>query len=195
MATFADYAHATSTTMPAPKNRRHSQQKHNPYKGLTYTLMDELMASEKQAMPKASQHYQVERFRAALTALERAPTPSVTDWRIVSDAVNLMETLIKEGPWPMLGGGVGEVEDGRGLLMDAITALAIAGARHQQEGKPIRLDGPGMLALRGLVEDYAEILAALPHRTMILAHRKTEKRMRDIFQGKRKPHDVEVVSL
>ncbi len=59
-----------------------------------YSLMDELMASGTEPMPKAKQRYQLTRMYEGLRAMETAPEPTVDDWRVVSDAVNLMETLI-----------------------------------------------------------------------------------------------------
>jgi hypothetical protein len=56
-----------------------------------------------------------------LAAMEKAPSPTTDDWRVVSDAVNLMETLIET---------MQVCEDSSGLLMDAITAMAHAGRRN-----------------------------------------------------------------
>jgi hypothetical protein len=104
---------------------------------------------------------------------------------VVSDAVNLMETLTVE---------MQVCEDTSGLLMDAITALAMAGRRNLAGGA-IRLDGAGIQAVRAILEDYAALLDVLPARTMIRCHRLTEQRLHEIFDGKRKPHDVLVTSM
>lgn len=121
----------------------------------------------------------------SLASIETQPNPTTDDWRILSDAVNLMETLVT----------MGEVEDESGLLMDGVRALAEAGRRHMQQGLPIRLDAKGMHAVRAVLEDYSYVLENLPARTMIRCHRATEKRIREILAGKKKPHDVEVLSL
>jgi uncharacterized protein YyaL (SSP411 family) len=120
-----------------------------------------------------------------LAAMEKAPSPTTDDWRVVSDAVNLMETLIET---------MKVCEDTKGLLMDAITAMAMAGKRNTAGGA-IRLDGAGIQAVRAILEDYAALLDVLPARTMIRCHRLTEKRLHDLLDGKRKPHDVEVTLL
>jgi hypothetical protein len=120
-----------------------------------------------------------------LAALEKSPEPKMTDWQVVSDAVNLMETLTVE---------MQVCEDTSGLLMDAITALAMAGRRNLAGGA-IRLDGAGIQAVRAILEDYAALLDVLPARTMIRCHRLTEQRLHEIFDGKRKPHDVLVTSM
>jgi len=117
--------------------------------------------------------------------MEQAPNPTTDDWRVVSDAVNLMETLIET---------MKVCEDDSGLLMDAVTALAMAGRRNLA-GSVIRLDGAGIQAVRAILEDYAVLLDVLPARVMIRCHRLTEKRLHELLDGKRKPHDVEITSL
>jgi uncharacterized protein YyaL (SSP411 family) len=128
--------------------------------------------------------HQLTRMWQGLAAIETSPAPTTDDWRVCSDAVNLMETLV----------GQGVVSDDSGLLMDAVEALAVAGKRHLK-GAPIRLDARGIQSVRAVLEDYAAVLDAVPARTVIRAHRATEKRIRDILKGKRRPHDVEVVDL
>ena len=147
-----------------------------------YTLMQELCASPTQPLPSEWRNHQLTRMWEGLRDLEQHPDPGTNAWRVCSDAVNLMETLVEQG----------EVQDAQGLLADAIEALALAGKRHFQGG-PLRLSGPGMQAVRGVLEDYAEVIAVLSARTMIRAHRLTEKRIHDILAGRRKPHDVEIV--
>lgn len=149
----------------------------------TYTLMSELMASPTAPMPADKIRHQLTRMYQGLDAMERADQPTKDDWRVCSDCVNLLETLIT----------MGELQDDTGLLMDAITALAMAGRRNL-EGKPLRLSGEGMQAVRAVLEDYAEAIQVLPERTMVRCHRLTEKRMQEIMAGKRLPHDVEVVA-
>jgi len=97
----------------------------------------------------------------------------------------MVETLIDD---------LREMQDPDGLLMDAITALAMAGKRNLA-GKKIRLDGPGIIAMRSLLDAYQEAVECLPARIMIRAHRRTERRLWDIQDGRRRPHDVEVVKL
>jgi hypothetical protein len=59
-------------------------------------------------------------------------------------------------------------------------------------GKPLRLDAAGILAVRAVLEDYASLLDTLPERTIVAAHRITEKRIRAILAGKTHTHDVVV---
>ena len=150
-----------------------------------YTLLDEMAASPTEPLPLAWKTYQLTRMYEGLSAMEKAPSPTTDDWRVVSDAVNLMETLIET---------MQVCEDSSGLLMDAITAMAHAGRRNTAGGA-IRLDGAGIQAVRAVLEDYAALLDVLPARAMIRCHRLTEKRLHELLDGKRKPHDVEITAI
>lgn len=151
----------------------------------TYSVLDELMASTTEPMPAEKRTHQLSRMWQGLAAIEHAPKPTAEDWRVCSDAVNLLETLVRD---------MRVAEDSQGLLMDAITALATAGRRHFANGA-IRMDGPGIHAVRAVLEDYAALLDLLPARTVVRAHRLTERRIHQIHTGKLKPHDVEVMDL
>jgi hypothetical protein len=87
-----------------------------------------------------------------------------------------------------------QVEDPDGMLPDAVAAMALAGKRYFTHGV-IRLDGRGLVAVRGLIDDYASLIAALPARTTIRAHRLTEQRLQDISTGKKRPHDIELTNF
>jgi len=76
-----------------------------------------------------------------------------------------------------------------------VAALALAGARHLQDGVPIRLDGRGIQAVRAVLADYSAMLDTLSDRTMTECHRLTERRLHDIQAGRRRPHDVEIMKL
>lgn len=160
----------------------------------TYDHWSELAASPTEPLPLEKVEHQLTRMWEGLAAIEKAPAPTTDDWRVCSDAVNLMETLTTEGPWNDCDGALVEVNDESGLLADAIAALAMAGKRNMA-GKPIRLDAPGILAVRSILEDYAAILKVLPARTMVRVHRLTEKRISEILAGRSRPHDVEIIDL
>jgi hypothetical protein len=162
-----------------------SNHKNRGFKPVTYTLVHELMASPTQPMPQNLRTHQLNRMYSGLRSMETAPTPNTDDWRVVSDSVNLMETLVLN---------MKICEDASGLLLDAVTALALAGRRHMQ-GHNIRLDAPGIQAVRAVLEDYAQLLDILPHRVMVRCHRLTERRIQGIQAGHRQQHDVEVVAI
>ncbi len=150
----------------------------------TYSKIDMLMASPIAPMPERLRLHQLTVMWQGLRSIETAAEPTTNDWRVCSDAVNLMETLVTQGV----------VEDGSGLLNDAIAALAMAGRRHVAGGH-IRLDASGIQAVRAVLEDYAAMVAVLPHRTMVRCHRDTEARIRDIMAGKRQAHDITVMAI
>lgn len=161
------------------------RKKRHPHLVKQYTMLDEMMASPTEPLATEKRQHQLLRMYQGLASLETSPEPSTEDWRLCSDAVNLMETLVLE---------MKVCEDTTGLLMDAITALAKAGQRHMAGG-PIRLDGSGIQAVRAVLSDYADVLEALPARTMVRCHRLTEKRIHDILEVRKRPHDVEITRL
>lgn len=126
----------------------------------TYTMLDEMLSSPTSPTPTSSRVHQLTRMWGGLHSIESESDPSTDDWRVCSDAVNLLETLVEQGI----------VVDVSGLLHDAVTALAMAGQRHYSHGV-IRLDAQGIQSVRAVLEDYAACLDALPHRTMIRCHR------------------------
>lgn len=158
--------------------------KRKPPPKYRYTILDEMMASPTDTLPESHITSQLNAMWSGLTELETGANPSREHWAVCSDSVNLLETLVLKR----------QVEDGQGLLQDAITALAQAGQRSVK-GMPLRLSGPGIQAVRAVLEDYSSVIEQLPARIMIRAHRLTERRIREISQGKRRAHDVEVVAL
>lgn len=166
----------------------------NPFAPKTYTLVDEMMASPTQPLPEAYRLHQVGLMRSGFEAMVSSPNPSNIDWRLVSDAVNLMETFCTQGPWLDMDGELSDIPDTHGLMPDAVAAMAMAGKRKLTRGA-LRLDGEGILAIRTMLDSYADLLLVLPHRTVVRCHRMTERRMLKIYHGLKSAHDVEVVSL
>lgn len=170
------------------------RRKHQPAIRETYSWVTELMARPDAPLPERDRTHHVTVILQALRSLERDEAPSTDDWRLCSDAVNMMETLCTHAGWTDATGAPVLFSDASGLLMDAITALALASKRHRKGG-PIRLSGEGIQAVRAIVEDYAGMLEQLSARSIIRAHRLTERRLRAILSGRSRPHDVEVVDL
>lgn len=160
----------------------------------TYTLLDEMMASPTELLPEEKRRYQLDRMKAGLKSIETGDSPSPQDWRMCSDAVNIMETLVTHGVWKDCGGDDVQITDADRLIPDAIAGLAMAGKRSL-DGKHIRLDGPGINAVRAILEDYETMLNHLSARSIIRAHRLTERRIQEILHGKRQKHDVTVMAL
>jgi hypothetical protein len=144
-------------------------------------MLDAMMASPTEPLPIEKRMYQLQVMWQGMDNLEKSPSPTVNDWQVVADAINMMEALRD----------IGAVEDPDGALDDAIQAMGKAGYRSLG-GKNIRLDGAAINLMRGILEDYCEALNALPARTVISAHRYAEKRIQAILKGKKHKHDVVV---
>lgn len=159
-----------------------------------YTMLDEMLASPSEPIHPDKRIHQLFAMRQAFDNLLHSPEPTTHDWRLCSDAVNMMETFVTRKTWLDCDGDPVDIEDNSGLLQDAITALAIAGQRHRKGGH-IRLDAAGINAVRAILDDYAALAETMPARALIACHRATEKRIHAILRGKRKPHDVEVMAM
>lgn len=74
--------------------------KHRQFATSPYSAIDELMASPSQPLPQAKRTYQLTMMHDALHDMRNAPNPGSKSWRVLSDAVNLLETLVTEGEAP-----------------------------------------------------------------------------------------------
>lgn len=165
------------------KTTRYARNKRAQGSPYTYGPADVLAASATAPMPKATRTHHLNVMWQGLAAIETAAAPSNEDWRVCSDAVNYMETMVRSGL----------CLDERGLIADAIAALAQA-FKRKVAGGVIRLNGQGIQAVRAVLEDYAEVLATIPHQHAVLAHMQTERRVRQYLTGKRRPPDVELIA-
>ena len=167
--------------------------------GLTYkyTLLDEISASTVHPISEFDRENRMGRMRHALKNIVSGESPCKIDWEHCAECVNLMETLIRKnsGTWLDCDGKEAQVVDASGLLDDAILAMANAGVRSSK-GKGMRLDGPGIVAVTAVMDDYEDLVAQLPARTIIKAHRSTERRtMEIILYGGKKGEDIHIVDL
>ena len=150
----------------------------------TYSLIDVLLASATTPTPAPQRAHQLTRMYEGLRSIERDASPTPDDWRVVCDAVNLMETLVSQDV----------ALDASGLLQDAARALKDAAIRYKTSGV-LRLDATGIQSVRAVLEDYAEALEILSHRTMVNCHRLTEAHIHAIQAGRPQPHDIDVTKL
>ena len=148
-----------------------------------FTLLDELQASSTLPVPEHRLNGHLIRVHEGLMSLERDAVPPLDAWRELSDAVNILESLVD----------MGIVSDDDQQIIDAKNAMGHAGARHQETGV-MRLTGEGIQILRGLLEDYGTVVQALTERQFISACRRTERRVRQILRGVVRPGD-KVVAL
>ena len=108
-----------------------------------------------------------------------AKNPTSFCWSVVSDSINLLETLIND-----------EVAaDNDGLIDEAIEAMVCASVAIKSKTK-VELSESQTNAIRAVLEDYEMCLNLLPARQIIRTHRRTEKRLLEIKRGKRQPQDV-----
>lgn len=124
----------------------------------TYSLMDELLASPTEPLPLKKREWQLGRMREALENCKVKSEPK--DAQVLSTAIDLMVTLQDRG----------YLEDADNALEDGMVALM----------QP-NLNDIEVRTFEGILEDYQMVMENLPARTMIAAHRATEKRL-----GKRK---------
>ena len=137
----------------------------------TYTMMDVMMASPERPLPEHKRTHQLLIMYEALHSLEQDPKPQTIHWDRVNNSILMMEALL----------GMGHIQDPDGLLLDAVEALGKAGFRSM-EGQTLRLDGKDIMTVRGVLEDYSNIIHVMPERTMIQAHRKAEQRVIKIIK-------------
>ena len=150
---------------------------------LTYSMLDVMMSSPDRPMKDSARNHQLTRMWSGLAALETAVTPTQQDWIAVSDAVNMMETLVE----------MGFAKDEDNLIEEAVLILKATAERYKN-GSQLRLTGAGIQLLRGILEDYAELTKHLDERTMVHAHRKTEMRIQDILHGRAKEKDIRLTA-
>lgn len=150
---------------------------------LTYSMLNVMMANPDRPMKDSARIHQLTRMWGGLAALETAENPTQADWIAVSDAVNMMETLVE----------MGFAKDEDDLIEEAVLILKATAERYKN-GNQLRLTGAGIQLIRGILEDYAYLAENLDERTMVHAHRKTEMRIQDILFGRAKEHDIKVTA-
>ena len=107
------------------------------------------------------------RFLTALDAIAAGQHPGEAEWRDLSDAVNTVETLaIHQRKLDAV-----EVMP---LVRDASSAMVAASERFR-EGLGMRLDGPGLQAMRAVVDVYRQCLEGLTEREMAQAQAETQR--------------------
>ena len=120
----------------------------------TYTHWHVLMASPTEPIPVKKRHYYITLMRVALENCKIKTTDK--DRTVLSGAVDLLNTLCD----------MNLIEDNEKALEDAMVAL-------MQDN----LNDIEVRMFEGVLEDYEMVMESLPERTMIAAHRATEKRL------------------
>lgn len=170
----------------------------------TYSAVDVLLASPNRPMAAHKRTHQLTKMYLALDALGSGKPPSMADWFILADAINLVETLVL--------GGI--AQDESGLLQDAVNAVGKAWERNlshpktentakpsngaaqslppQAHPEPDAISPAGLAACCAVVSDWQACMEQLPERTIVQAHIATEKRLRQMLRGShhRNPTDL-----
>ena len=150
---------------------------------LTYSMLNVMMADPDRPMKDSARDHQLTRMWSGLAALETAVTPTQQDWIAVSDAVNMMESLVE----------MGFAKDEDNLIEEAVFILKATAERYKN-GQQLRLTGAGIQLIRGILEDYTELTKQIDERTMVQAHRRTEMRIQDILFGRAKEKDIRLTA-
>lgn len=148
-----------------------------------YTLLDEMCASPIEPLPVEWIRKELTSMWDGLAQIETGEAPDKFDWGIVADCVAFSRVFIL----------MGETQDPHCLLEDAANLMLEAKLRFLDTGV-LRLSGPGIQLIRGVLEDYAEVISVLPARRVIRCHRLTE-RWSIKFRKAKKEAGVELVML
>lgn len=141
------------------------------------TLFDELAASPTVPMPKAFAEARLKDARKHLEYLAVGDDPTRYHWVVVATVGNVIEVMVE----------LGMIQDPGGLLQDAQQVLKDCADYALDHGVPPRLVGAEVHAIEALLDAYADVMAALPHRDFIRAIRETDKRAR----GQKRPGDYD----
>lgn len=123
-------------------------------------LLMTLMCDGKKPADRAYQQKELMAAYQALDAITHDATPMPTHWRALADVVEITRQIERMGVLPT---------EAHADINASVGALAIAGARAQDEGKPIRLPGPYLGHVNGCLEWYAAALKEQPERVIISA--------------------------
>ena len=137
----------------------------------SYTLMDALLASPTDPLPKADIDHRVHLAERCLMSLV-AGDGNLGHWQVCATVLNFMETFV----------GLGYAKDPDGLLADSEAALADcrrAALACLPGSRVYAVQGPGAGALLALITDYGECLRGVCARSAIRAMRATDKAMRE----------------
>ena len=111
-----------------------------------------MLASPDKPMQPSRYRHQLTRMHLAMASITSGESPTDEDWRLIADAINLVETLVLQGV----------AQDESGLLHDAITAMAEAFYRADQDSARMRLTGPGLTAIRAVLADWVHSWSSYP---------------------------------
>lgn len=138
-----------------------------------------------QPAPKEQRDRVMGQFLSSLDTMARGSHPGEEEWRSLSDAINTVETLAlhlhKLQPVEVMP------------TVNAAIAAMVGAAKRFQAGQGMRVDGPGLEALRDVLAIYEQCLQGLTEREMSQAQAETQRRVNALLRSK-KP-SAEVIAL
>lgn len=142
-----------------------------------------MFSSPTDPLPRAYREVLVGNMREGLRAIAVDANPTEDHWRYCSDAVNLLAVIIADGM----------AQDAGGLLKDAENALAECALRFRQ-GKSMRLSGPGLAAVKAMLDDFEACVDGLSARYMRDVSNRADKIIWEAQHGRPRA-GAEVVAL
>lgn len=144
----------------------------------TYSTLDLMLASP-QPMSSLQRMAYIAGFKRALHAIQFEPISTPEQWRIMADAVNLVETFCAH-PWPdpQAPRELIDIAEEAGALQAAAQSMREAARLHKLQGGSIRISADGREALAGLVELLDTILQTISHRAALQCHNECERAIR-----------------
>lgn len=122
------------------------------------------------------------RFLSSLDSMARGSHPGEAEWRDLSDAINTVETLALS---------LRKLEASEVMpVVNAAIAAMVGAANRFKAGQGMRLDAPGLQALRDVVDVYRQCLEGLTEREMALAQAETQRRVNALLHAKNPNHEV-----
>ncbi|MEY4415386.1 MAG: hypothetical protein RIQ53_2679 [Pseudomonadota bacterium] len=121
-------------------------------------------------------------FESALMMMACGRHPGEEDWQLLSDAVNTVETLAV---------GQGKlVPDEVMPTVNAAIAGMVGAANRFKAGQGMRVDGPGLHALRTVLDIYEQCLEGLTEREMATAQAETQRRVHALLRARAPSKEV-----
>jgi len=124
-------------------------------------------------------------FYSALDEIVSGSTPDENAWRLLSDSINTIETLtlsmrklVPEEVMP---------------TVNAAIAAMVGACNRFKAGQGMRLDGPGINAMRDILDIYRQALDGLTAREMAQAQAETQWRVNKLLHER--GESAEVIAL
>lgn len=137
-----------------------------------------------QVAPKAKRDRVMLNFHTALEAIAAGQHPGEEEWRSLSDAINTLETMVL----------MGKLLDHEVMpLVDQAIAGMVGAAKRYRAGQGMRLDGPGLLALRQVIDVYDQCLQGFTEAEMAKAQQETQNRLNAMLRSKKRSAELVMV--